>query len=836
MKRIARYSCFLLPLLATTGATSAVKGNDTISTSNVTVILTPSDDKHSNATITANKFGFLHTWPSNNGILSGGNATDFLTAENFSSCVQSCHRMDAQAGIYNGKTKCTCQIWSVAIGSTCLTSPPNDKEGWVFSMNPKPNNCSTDSNSSDNIKQDRLQLLPDFVLTFTFHLPPAFDPIINFTDSDEKLLTRRVRRHLADTLKEDKNDFASYVYMKPTNPVLFPSAKNVSVATITRKFSGFLKNVQSGTDINNFTSEAFQPSNIYGSRFLVNLVQDSFAVTKESNSSNDSASVLKYLYSFSFSIVAPDDSDESDNSVLVRAGNLRVSQQSSTTSIIITISLICGAFAFGLMIGGYLLLIRLHNRRDYGKLSILADPKLPHNRGLVVDNDDSAGLNNSERQHAISGCEPSSTAVLRYNKEEEDDHVFIKIVPSLKENKTAEYSQGSASSLEATERCIMIERSYGKTHASDEYTGIKDRHQNEAEDIRSEAVEVSECGIGDYYALLEDLDLHENLVLEDTECYQQSSFYKQDKNSFDNHTNDSSTAHPSVCSLEKIIVNAKVESYSKGSSSSSSSSGGASLKIPKTPCEIAHDVPIKMIELKPSLVSPASVICEIPDNDDLRSDEKESSANIFESVWNESDDETLQSYIPRMIQIPTVPSREEDQEVFSPPQIRRQEFALHAENVHQGTRESPDNEDGRQIEEMKLPYTVSNDHEGVFYTEDSEKGCYMKTDCEPSLAKGETALRESDSIILEIAEKFDSDGDSSAVMFSSTSYQASFIHGSACREAFPSLLPKIVRGYYDENSITSLSDGSQSDENCGLVSSMEEKKAVNVNDSCVVSI
>jgi len=828
MKKIGRHACFLLTLLATTGAASNVKGNNnTISNSNLTVILTPSNVKNSNTTITANRFGYLYTWPSNNGILSGGNATVFLTSENFSSCVQTCHRMSAEGGMYDGKTNCTCLNWSGAKGSTCLTSATKDK-GLVFSVNPKPNNCSPDSNYNGSVKQDRLQLLPDFVLTFNFHLPQAFDPIISLTDSDEKLLTRRVQLHLADMLKESNNDFASYVYMKPTSPILFPSAHNMSIATINRKFSGYLKNAQSGTDINNVTSEAFQPNNIYGSQFLVSLLQDSFAATKEPNSGNDSASVLKYLYSFSFSITSPLKNDDSDSSVLVRAGNIGVSNQSSTTSLIITISLICGAFAFGLMIGGFLLLIRLNNRRDYGKLPIVAHPKFPHNCGSVVGND--LGLNDSKGQHSLSGCNHSSAAKLKeYKEEDEDEHVFIEI-PSLKENRKAEYRQGSVPSLEATERCNMIERSFMKANAPDEASVIKSRHQNDFEDIRSEAVEVSECGIGDYYALLEDLDLHENLVLEDTECYQSSSFYKHDQNSFDNHTNDSSTAHPSVCSLEKIIVNAKVESDTQGSSSSSS--GGALLKVPKTPGDVAHDVPIKMIEVKPSIVSPASVICEIPDSDDVRSDEKENSAKIFESVWNESDDETLQSYIPRIIQIPNVPSQEEDQEVFSPPQIRRQEFALHSENVHQTTRELPDNEDAGA---MKLHYIASNDHEGISYTKDSEKDSNLKTDCQLSLINDGISLRASNSLILEIAEKCDSDGDSSAVMFSSLSYQASFIHGSTCREAFPNLLPKMVRGYYDNNSIASISDGSQSDENCGLVSCMVEKEIDRVNNASGVA-
>jgi hypothetical protein len=137
---------------------------------------------------------------------------------------------------------------------------------------------------------------------------------------------------------------------------------------------------------------------------------------------------------------------------------------------------------------------------------------------------------------------------------------------------------------------------------------------------------------------------------------------------------------------------------------------------------------------------------------------------------------------------------------------------------------------------MKLHYNVSNDHEGVSYTEDSKTDSNLKTDCQPSFINDGISLRASDSLILEIAEKCDSDGDSSAVMFSSISYQASFIHGSTCREAFPNLLPKMVRGYSDDNSIASLSNGSQSDENCGLVSCMVEKKKDHVNASGVASI
>jgi hypothetical protein len=126
----------------------------------------------------------------------------------------------------------------------------------------------------------------------------------------------------------------------------------------------------------------------------------------------------------------------------MRAGNIGVSNQSSMTSLIITISLICGAFAFGLMIGGFLLLIRLNNRRDYGKLPIVAHPKFPHYCGSVVDND--LGFNDSKRATwSLSGCDHSRAAKLReYKEEDEDEHVFIEILPSLKENRKAEYRQG----------------------------------------------------------------------------------------------------------------------------------------------------------------------------------------------------------------------------------------------------------------------------------------------------------------------------------------------------------------------------------------------------------
>ncbi len=82
----------------------------------------------------------------------------------------------------------------------------------------------------------------------------------------------------------------------------------------------------------------------------------------------------------------------------------------------------------------------------------------------MVDND--LGLNDSEGQHSLSGCDHSRAAKLReYKEEDEDEHVFIEILPSLKENRKAEYRQGSVPSLEAaptTESYKVCLRAYLK--------------------------------------------------------------------------------------------------------------------------------------------------------------------------------------------------------------------------------------------------------------------------------------------------------------------------------------------------------------------------------------
>jgi len=228
---------------------------------------------------------------------------------------------------------------------------------------------------------------------------------------------------------------------------------------------------------------------------------------------------------------------------------------------------------------------------------------------------------------------------------------------------------------------------------------------------------------------------------------------------------------------------------------SSASSTESNTNIDKKEREPTTPDDAKNLKSSTTIVSPSTVVCDIPaehnnSNGDLRSvDEKENNTRFFESVWNEKDDESLQSYIPRIIHFHV---KEEEDEVLPPPQIHRhdnmEEFVLL-------TAPSSTSNEYTKVEEVHLAFykdsfnisqepNANYDEKNIASEEQTDS---LKME---EMRKEDSYLSESCQRVFSLSNSLllgnsEDDSDSSGVMFSSMSYQASFIHGSTRREDIP---------------------------------------------------
>jgi len=438
----------------------------------------------------------------------------------------------------------------------------------------------------------------------------------------------------------------------------------------------------------------------------------------------------------------------------------------SVSTTIVSVTSLTVAFAFGLLFGG-LLLLNLRQRHASTPIHSL-EKQHPKQQSL-----DGMGLSENfkcdEEAPHISIIMISSIRSDSRSVEDEEQHLLFSENTAVQPIFIEEASEGRKPYLKISEesdypKIITIEPTGDHIHLASEHE------------------------IENYYTLLEDPDI----IDPEEACYQLSS---SDIDSTDDIDADdfSDNAHPSVCSLEKIIVHAKVASEEVVSSASSTESNTTNTvnneREPTTPDDA------KNLKSSTTIVSPSTVVCDIPaehhnNNDDMRSvDEKENIARFFESVWNEKDDESLQSYIPRIINIPV---KEEEDEVVPPPQIHRHEnmdeFILLAASSSTLTEHT-------KVEEVHFPFNkdscnISHDRNA---TQDKENiASDEQTDSleVEHMRKGDSYLSEScqrevslsHSLLLGTSEDY---SDSSGVMFSSISYQASFIHGSTRLEDIP---------------------------------------------------